>query len=69
MTWSYAIWGAWFALFVILEFLGLFRVFPWVTLSETAWSLEHVSSWIKILFLSGLTVLTAHIVFGFPSSN
>ena len=66
MTWSYTIWGAWFALFVVLEFLGLFRVVPWVTLSETAWSLEALSNLVKILFLSGLTVLTVHIVFNWP---
>ncbi len=67
MTWSYIAWGAWFVAFVVLEFLGLFRVFGWVTLSETAWSLESLSSWIKILFLSGLSVLIAHIVFHFPN--
>ena len=66
MTASFVVWGLWFALFVVLEFLGLFRVVPWVTLSETVWSLESLSSWIKILFLSGLCVLTAHIVWGFP---
>ena len=67
MTWSYAIWGGWFAAFVVLEFLGLFRVVPWVTLSETAWAVEGLSTWLKILFLAGLTVLTAHIVFHFPN--
>lgn len=67
MATSYLVWGIWFALFVILEFLGLFRVVPWVTLSETAWSLEALSGLVKILFLSGLTVLTVHIVFNWPN--
>lgn len=67
MTWSYAVWGAWVALFLVLEFLGLFRVVPWISLSETAWSIENLSAWIKVLMLAGFVVLTVHIVFRWPS--
>ena len=66
MTWSYAVWGGWFALFLVLEFLGIFHVTPWQSLSDTAWSVEAVSSWIKVACLAGLIILTVHIVFRWP---
>lgn len=63
---SLIVWGLWFLLFLVLEFLGLFHVTPWNSLSDTAWDLENVSDWIKVLFLAGLIILTVHIVFRWP---
>jgi hypothetical protein len=63
---SYIAWSSWFLAFVVLEFLGYFRVVPWVTLSETVWKLESVADLFKIIFLAGLVVLTVHIVFRWP---
>lgn len=63
---SYLVWGLWLLLFLILEFLGLFKVFGWVSLSETAWSVESLGGAVKILFLAGLVVLTVHIVARWP---
>lgn len=72
VTWSYAVYGAWFLIWVVLEVAGWKRArtrVPWVTLSETAWNLERTFTVARIVILAGLTVLAAHIVFGFPGST
>ena len=61
------VWAAWFLTFVVLELLAVAHVAPWQTLSGTAWGIEKLSDTAKIITLAGLTVLTAHIVFHFPS--
>lgn len=67
MTLSYLVWGAWFALFAVLELTAaIWKSCPWRTLSSTAWSLEGLASWVPIIFLAGLVVLTVHIVFRWP---
>jgi len=66
VTWSYLVYGLWFLAWVVLEALGLTGRVPWRTLSETAWSLERLSKFFRLIFLAGLTVLTAHIVWRFP---
>jgi hypothetical protein len=65
-TWSFVVWGAWVLLFLIFEGLGLLAQVPWRSLSATAWDLEAVSGWIKVLVLAGFVVLTIHIVFEWP---
>lgn len=60
------VWAVWFAAFVVLEFLAVFGVVPWQTLSSTAWGIEKLTSWAKIICLAGLVVLTVHIVFRWP---
>lgn len=69
-TWGYTIWSIWFGLFAVPELLAAFgKLVPWPTLSTTAWNLQRHSSWFSILFLAGLAVLTAHIVFHFPGGS
>lgn len=42
VIWSLAYWGVWvFVLFLAPELLGMERVAPWVTLSETVGWVEH----------------------------
>lgn len=65
-TWSYIVYGAWFLTWVILEILGWKHKVPWLTLSETSWTLERRFTWLRLIILAGLCILTAHIVFGFP---
>ena len=64
MTWSYIVYGVWFAAWVILELLGVARRHsrvPWVTLSETAWSLDRHRRWLRVVFALGLGILSVHI--------
>lgn len=63
MKYSYLIWGAWGALFLVLELVGLWRLAPWVTLSETSWKLEAEHWLIHALFFGFLLGLLMHIVF------
>jgi hypothetical protein len=63
---SYIVWGSWFLAFVVLELLGVFHAVPWKSLSQTAWTLESLSGWVKIIVLAGLVVLTVHIVAHWP---
>lgn len=63
---SRLVWGGWLALFLVLEFLGLFRVVPWVTLSETVWDLEAKYRVLACLIAGGLFVLTLHLAFRWP---
>lgn len=67
MLWSYFVWGLWALAFLVLEMLGLFRVGPWVTLSETLWALEALSLYIKLALLGGLVVLTTHLIWHIPA--
>jgi hypothetical protein len=68
--WSYLVYGLWFLLWVVLEFLGLQRKktgVPWFTLSETAWALQkRFGGPVRVTFLAGLVTLTVHIVAGWP---
>lgn len=41
IVWSLIYWGIWLVLFLVPEVLGLERVVPWVTLSETVGWLER----------------------------
>lgn len=66
MTPTYLVWGAWLALFLVLELLALFHLVPWVPLSDMAWHLEKISVWFKWLFFAGLALLLMHIVSGWP---
>jgi len=64
MTWSYLVYGAWFLAWVGLELLGFTRRrsgVPWVTLSETVWTLERKLPWLRVVFALGLGLLTVHI--------
>ena len=67
MTWTYLIWGAWLALFLILELLAVFHVAPWVPLSDMAWHLEKLSDVFRWVFFLGLSTLLVHIVSGWPN--
>lgn len=70
--WSYVVYGVWFAAWALLELLGWKRIrtgVPWLTLSETAWSLERRFTWARIVIFAGLGILLVHIVFGFPSGT
>jgi len=60
------VWAVWFGLFVVLEFAALAGA-PWQTLSSTAWIIEALSDWAKVVILAGLVVLTVHIVGHWPS--
>jgi hypothetical protein len=64
--WDVAVWGAWFAIFVVLELLGNFNLVPWNTLSSFSWQLERLSDWVKLLFFAGLAILLVHITFRWP---
>lgn len=64
MTWSYAVYGAWFAAWATLELFGLARKrsrVPWLTLSETVWSLDRHRSWLRLVFAAGFGILTVHL--------
>lgn len=63
---SRIVWGSWLLLFLVLELLGLYRVFPWVTLSETVWDLEAKYRILACLIAGGLFVLTLHLAFRWP---
>lgn len=60
---SYIAWGLWGLGFLLIEFLGEFRVFGWVTLSETSWALEAKSWLLHALFFGFLVGLLIHIVY------
>lgn len=64
--WNLTVWGGWLALFLVLEFLGLFRVVPWITLSETVWTWEHRFKALALLIAGGLFVLILHFAFRWP---
>ena len=66
MKWSYAVWGGWVLLFLLLELPGDWRWVPWVTLSETSWDLEAKNWLIHALFFGFLIGLAIHIVFKGP---
>ena len=60
---SWLVWGAWFLAFVVLEFLALFGVVPWKTLSETVWDLiQRTNGIAAIALVAGLAVLAVHLV-------
>ena len=56
-TQGYIVWGAWAAIFLVLEVIGEIRVLPWRTLSETSWGLESKSHWVSILLIAVLVVI------------
>jgi hypothetical protein len=59
--------GCWFLLgFVIPELLAVWGRAPWYTLSATSWRIEDAWRGFQIVFLAGLAVLLAHIVWRFP---
>jgi hypothetical protein len=63
MLWSWSVWGAWFAAFVVLELLAAFGLTPWKTLSETVWDLIQRTNGIgAIAIVAGLAVLAVHLV-------
>jgi hypothetical protein len=61
--WSYIVWTAWIALFLLLELPGLWRLAPWVTLSETAQHVEHTYPIVRAALFGFLSGLLVHIVF------
>jgi hypothetical protein len=63
VRWSYAVWGAWALLFLLLEIPGQLRWVPWVTLSETSERIQDLLPLTKIFFFALLVMLVAHIVF------
>jgi hypothetical protein len=65
-VWCYIVWSAWIVLFLGLELSGLWRLTPWVTLSETSWHLEETYRWFYIAFAGFLIGLTVHIVMHVP---
>lgn len=66
MTLSRVVWACWLGLFLVLEALGYFRTFGWVTLSETVWDLEAKYRILACLIAGGLFVLTLHLAFRWP---
>lgn len=65
-AWSLGIWGGWMALFLVLELLGLFRAVPWVTLSETVWTIERFQKVLALVVAGGLFALILHFAFRWP---
>lgn len=62
---SYIVWGAWLAAFLVLELLGFWRVFAWVTFSETVWVFERHWLVAPVVFAS-LVALIAHFLYHRP---
>ena len=62
---SYLIWGAWLALFCVLEGLAAFwSGCPWNTLSRTVWNLQtvrYVGTAVTLLVLFVLSTLITHL--------
>lgn len=58
---SYAVWSAWLVLFLVLELMGLWRVGPWVTLSETSWHAQETYRWLVIPLFGFIMGLSVHI--------
>lgn len=67
VLWSLAYWGVWVGvLFVVPELLGLERVAPWVTLSETVGWLEHGRAIVADLVFAFVLGVAVHWRFGTP---
>ncbi len=66
MSTSYLVWGIAALVFLVVELLGVFHVFGWVSLSETCWALEKLGVAVKFAILAGLIVLTSHLCVGWP---
>lgn len=60
---SDAIWAFWLALFLLFELGGFFGVFPWDTLSSTAWLNEKLHPILRTLLFGFLVGLAVHIRF------
>lgn len=65
MKLSYSVWAGWLVLFLALELLGLFRVFGWVTFSETVWVAERYPLVAPLVFAT-LLALIAHFLYHRP---
>lgn len=60
-VWSYAVWSGWLLAFLALELAGLYRVGPWVTLSETSWHAQATYRWLIIPLFGFILGLSLHI--------
>lgn len=58
---SYLVWSLWLLAFVVLELLGVYRVFGWVTLSETSWTAQREHPWLTVPLFGFLVGLSFHI--------
>lgn len=68
MSWYTLAWGAWLAIFAVIETKALLdkRVTDG-TLSEHVWAwLGKGWTWKRIVLLAGMAVLTGHLTFGVP---
>ncbi|HZT91248.1 MAG TPA: hypothetical protein VFA05_04335 [Gaiellaceae bacterium] len=61
-VWSYGVWAGWLFAFLALELAGLWRVVPWVTLSETSWHAERTYPVLYVALCGFLIGLNLHIV-------
>jgi hypothetical protein len=64
-TWSYVIWGAWIALFLMLEFSArdLLGWSPGFTLSQTVKTLIRDHPWVALILICGMPPLALHLLF------
>lgn len=63
ITASDLVWSCWLSLFLVLELGGFFGVFPWDTLSSTAWLNEKAHPFLRTILLGFLVGLAIHIRF------
>jgi len=63
LTISDAVWSGWLVLFLVLELGGYFSIFPWDTLSSTAWLNEKAHPILKTILFGFLVGLAVHIRF------
>lgn len=61
-NWSYLVWSLWLLEFLVLELSGLWRIVPWVTLSETSWHAEDTYRVLYVVLCGFLLGLTVHII-------
>jgi hypothetical protein len=62
--WGWVLWGVFAVAILIPELLALRdKGWYWPTVARTAANLEARVPWLAMLFLSGLAVLTVHLVF------
>jgi hypothetical protein len=57
------VWAGWLLLFLVLELTAVFKVAPWVTLSETSWLNEKQYPILRTILFGFLLGLGVHIRF------
>lgn len=66
VNWSNLVWGTLVATLVTIELLGVFRVGPWRTLSETVWIDEERYNVLYFLIGGFLCALSLHFLSRVP---